>query len=316
MPFESLWGSLLGCFLVISPIFTYAAQQEQERPVILFDLGGVLLENKTRAVLKELGTTKLALYAILKRTSPRAIKLKLYEVLEKIRAAQPDMQNTPWGISVGNIDGTADNDGTTVPGIMCDWMRGSSSYQIVHHVLKTIESNKGWFKNGLEQTLVRRLARMIFTPQRFAATCKVSHDGLAFVRRCKQKGYRIAILSNWDRESIQIIKQAHPELFGLFDSQDIFISGEIGALKPDQKLFAHIKERLGSGPCILIDDQRENVKNAREAGLMAVLCGQKSDILGIHHTPDFKQVVRHLNTLCNFSASPCVDMRCRPTCTA
>ncbi|MCC5835944.1 MAG: HAD-IA family hydrolase [Opitutales bacterium] len=64
------------------------------------------------------------------------------------------------------------------------------------------------------------------------------------VRRCKEKGYRVFLLSNADSR----FRQTFEELgFGdIFE--ELFISSEIGYEKPDPRIFHHVREKIACKP--------------------------------------------------------------------
>jgi epoxide hydrolase-like predicted phosphatase len=60
------------------------------------------------------------------------------------------------------------------------------------------------------------------------------------------------------------------QIAGAFD--ELFISAEIGLVKPDPRLYRLALDRLGVAPgeAVFIDDFPENVQAARQAGLHAI----------------------------------------------
>lgn len=79
---------------------------------------------------------------------------------------------------------------------------------------------------------------------------------------------RVAIFSNtnaahWDR--------VEEMTGGALRRFELFLSHEIGAVKPDLSAFALVAERAGvdAGRCLFIDDLAENVEAARRAGFQA-----------------------------------------------
>jgi HAD superfamily hydrolase (TIGR01509 family) len=54
--------------------------------------------------------------------------------------------------------------------------------------------------------------------------------------------------------------------------RDVVVSGEVGMLKPDSRIFEHFLERnaLAAADCLFIDDSHDNVVGAREVGLDAI----------------------------------------------
>lgn len=61
--------------------------------------------------------------------------------------------------------------------------------------------------------------------------------------------------------------------YGILDDFDAaVISTEVGAIKPDPKMYAAILEALGAEPgdCLFADDKPENLEGAVAAGMKAV----------------------------------------------
>lgn len=255
---------------------------QEIKPTILFDLGGVLIETKSGAAAQRMGRFKTAMYMAYHQTSPRSIKMKLYEVLEKIEP--------------GNC-GTRDPDGTLVPTLFCQWQAGTiSSAQLRKRVLPAIEKHTDWFVSKLEQEMVLRLAQLLFTPEEFVATRRIVPDGVKFVKDLKDKGYRVAILSNWDRESFNIMKKEYPELFSLFHDNDILLSADVGALKPSDTIYQKAAERFHN-PLILIDDQKENLDAAQKHDIYVVWCKKHHSRIGLGNRPDIQDARMQLAQL-------------------
>lgn len=91
------------------------------------------------------------------------------------------------------------------------------------------------------------------------------------LRRAKHGGVRTALLSNsWGNS------YPRDQFAELFDT--VVISGEVGMRKPEPRIYAHTVESVGLPPetCVFIDDMRQNIEAAEEAGM-----------IGVHHTdPD------------------------------
>jgi len=79
---------------------------------------------------------------------------------------------------------------------------------------------------------------------------------------------RVLVLSNTNAAHWARVE----ELCGAaLDGFELFLSHEIGAVKPDLAAFARVAERAGVEPgrCLFIDDMAENVEAARRAGFEA-----------------------------------------------
>lgn len=83
----------------------------------------------------------------------------------------------------------------------------------------------------------------------------------------KSKGLRLHALSNYPGEQIAFLYRTFPFMR---DFDTVILSGLIGAQKPDQAVFDYLLGRIGSRPCVFIDDRPENVAAARARGLRAV----------------------------------------------
>jgi putative hydrolase of the HAD superfamily len=87
--------------------------------------------------------------------------------------------------------------------------------------------------------------------------------------RALRPPYRLSILSNADISLRSRIAGLGIER--LFD--DIVVSAEVGAAKPEPAVFTMAARRLGlePGQCVFVDDWEVNVEAAREVGMQAVL---------------------------------------------
>ena len=84
----------------------------------------------------------------------------------------------------------------------------------------------------------------------------------------KARGLSLGILSDAMPSIKVFLKQ-----YGILDDFDAaVISTEVGAIKPDPKMYAAILEALGAEPgdCLFADDKPENLEGAVAAGMKAV----------------------------------------------
>jgi len=82
-------------------------------------------------------------------------------------------------------------------------------------------------------------------------------------------GVRLFALSNWSAETFPIARRRFP-FFALFEG--IVISGDVGAIKPDARIFQHLVDRYGVDPgtAVFIDDSAGNVEAAARLGFIAL----------------------------------------------
>ncbi len=85
------------------------------------------------------------------------------------------------------------------------------------------------------------------------------------LRRLRKDGVRVLALSNFGRESFEIAQAAYPVLTE-FDRQ--FISGHMGVIKPDPRIYQMVEEETGLAGASLffIDDRVENIEAAQARG--------------------------------------------------
>lgn len=92
---------------------------------------------------------------------------------------------------------------------------------------------------------------------------------IEIMKQLKKAGYPLYGLSNWSAETFPIIRQKF-EFFDLLD--DIIISGEVGAIKPEPEIFEITLQRIGrpAQECLFIDDSLANINQARKLGFVTV----------------------------------------------
>ena len=97
---------------------------------------------------------------------------------------------------------------------------------------------------------------------------RVDTELVAYIRTLRPS-YRTALLSNaWSD-----LRETLTERWRIADAFDeLFISAELGLMKPDPRIFQLVVERLGVAPAeaILIDDFPVNVRAAAECGLHTI----------------------------------------------
>jgi FMN phosphatase YigB (HAD superfamily) len=248
----------------------------------IFDFGGVLIETNKRVSFQRLGMLNIATYTIRHRINPLNldyhIKTALFTTLNAIaqehNLSATDTQPHPAYDEKGNL----------LPFLMCAWLQGTMTCSEIRSLIdSTITDHPEWFKCRAEQRMIENVLLMIFTPQHFINSRKISAAGIAFIKKCKKEGHKIYGLSNWDPESFVLLKEKHPHLFDLFDG--IIISGHVNANKPHATIYHALLERYQLDPqqCWFIDDQEENVTAAQKLGINAVV-----------HTSCFKKLIQNI----------------------
>jgi putative hydrolase of the HAD superfamily len=90
-----------------------------------------------------------------------------------------------------------------------------------------------------------------------------------FVHQVRQRVYRLAIISNMTRNTLDSMRR-HFEWLALFD--ECVFSCELGTNKPGREIYEHCLRKLDlrADECLFVDDSAENVRGAREVGMAAI----------------------------------------------
>lgn len=95
-------------------------------------------------------------------------------------------------------------------------------------------------------------------------------DSTSTLRRLKEMGVAIGLISNWDGSARQVLKNVG--LYDFFD--DVLISSEVGISKPDPRIFEMAIERLGVSAeesLYVGDNYFDDVVGANSIGMKAML---------------------------------------------
>ena len=233
---------------------------------IIFDLDGVLLRTKARKGLTQLGIYNILRYIIKNKAFPT--KAAAFKILAQI----PSLNTTQTYYH-----------GTVLPPILVDWQKGLLSN---HELLKLShdfldEQYKEKKIRRSEYSLVKSLCSMMFTPERLVETRakmpKAAHLLTKISTYATEKGMRLYILSNWDKESFPLVQKKFPEIFTHFKSENIMISGNVQLVKPSAEIFQHFLETYHLKPeeCLFIDDEAANIKGAQYCGILTLHCTPK-----------------------------------------
>lgn len=251
---------IVGILCVLSPslgIMQAPSIKTLNNVHLIFDLGGVCVDTHYVKSLKYLGLGNVMTHTLWHFKKPSTIKKRLYAILDQI---QPD----------GNNENILDYDQDVLPGLMCDWMINKiTNKELRSLVLTNIHAHPEWFMNKTEQILTYNLAHMMFTPEFFVDTRIISVNSANFIAQCKQSGFRLSVLSNWDTESFTLLSEKHSVFFNQFDS--IRISGDNGYLKPHENAYRWFIEKYPEDIFIFIDDQPENIIAAEKVGMLGIL---------------------------------------------
>jgi putative hydrolase of the HAD superfamily len=99
----------------------------------------------------------------------------------------------------------------------------------------------------------------------FRSWLSIDHDTLEVLLDLKAGGTRLALLSNAGRDFGSYFR--HGTLGDLFEQ--VFVSGELGTIKPSAEIFEHVMAELGVTPAetVFIDNKEANVRGAEALGI-------------------------------------------------
>lgn len=268
----------MACHMVLKKVFRLffflclLSGTHSRAATYFFDMSGVLVTTDKKRAAQEIGLHNF-LYYTLCLNNPKKADNALFDYLDKVKPRDP---YTP-----ASCHGEA-----PLPQLMCDWLTGAKTCAQLRREAKVRKPSL-----NPKHTIARAIAKFMFTPHKFARAIKINTPAYNFVHQLCQETdvqgnpkHRLCIVSNWDKESFALLKK-DPEFWTLFAHFDhIFVSGEMGMIKPDPKLFPAIYEQLDIDPdqeeCIFFDDQPENIQVFNQSGNKAhgILC-PKDDIL-------------------------------------
>lgn len=104
---------------------------------------------------------------------------------------------------------------------------------------------------------------------------KINREVVDLVKKLKEKGIICLLITSNEKYRLEYMKNKF-NLDSLFDK--IITSYDIGARKPDKKVFRYILDLIKINPeeCLFIDDSLENVKVAQYFGMKVILWKNKS----------------------------------------
>ena len=223
-------------------------QKDATIKTVIFDLGGVFFKTSKR--------TKLSFLPLILK-NPNLLKFELekefYTILDTIPAVSTD---------------TIYNKGQKMPLIMSDWMSGIKTPEEVKQLVdKAIEDSS---YSSSQKKLFYKMSNLMFIPEKLAHSQKLISSMLSIIKKLKEAGYQVCILSNWDEQSFTHVYNKHPKLFELCDK--ICISGKEKLSKPNPKLFKKLlhSHNLNPAECIFIDDESHNITAAQKLGFKVI----------------------------------------------
>lgn len=95
-------------------------------------------------------------------------------------------------------------------------------------------------------------------------------DTVALLEALHAQGTPLWAITNWSAETFALVRHEPPYAFlNLF--REIFVSGDLKMVKPEEPIFRHALSAIGveASECLFIDDAPHNVATARRIGMHA-----------------------------------------------
>lgn len=170
------------------------------------------------------------------------------------------------------IDNYGVDNTSGLPLIYRSWQNGSiNSEDMVEDFKKKINQSK---ISKQKKELYIKIAEN-YSPQRLVDTIQISSSGIKNLKKIKENGHDIYIISNWDKDSFPLIYKELAKLFSKFPQENITISGYVGMIKPDANIYDYVIKKYNLSKEDLknswfIDDRIENINAAKKAGFNAI----------------------------------------------
>jgi 2-haloacid dehalogenase len=94
-------------------------------------------------------------------------------------------------------------------------------------------------------------------------------ETVQILQALREAGYPLYALSNWSAEKFDLIRPRY-DFLDWFEA--IILSGSVGMVKPDPRIFNLTFEQIGhpAGECLVIDDSEANIRVAQDLGCRAI----------------------------------------------
>lgn len=147
-----------------------------------------------------------------------------------------------------------------------------------------------------EERIVSPLAEKLYTDYCRAKNWEVFPDVQPVLSDCKKLGFRMAVISNFDRRLEPILMQCN--LLQYFEF--VMTSEEAGIAKPNINIFLKAVSLAGVDPKVTThigDDYQNDYRAAREAGLESYLIRRGDDLDSLEDVVPMEHVLQSLEQL-------------------
>lgn len=255
---------ILGMLTMYKPSSLVPVKDDHAKKAVIFDLNGVLVRTSMMRAANYLGKGKVGAYFILEGKTMHSLKELLYTVLNKYPLTNTLQLCDPYG--------------DVLPSVFCDVFKGHcTETECYEGVKKTVIDHKECFTSEREYALCLKIVDILFNPETLISLQKTIKTTLQVLKECRKKGHEVFIISNYGKESFELLQAKLPEIFEHVDPANIIISAHVQAVKPEKDMYDILHQRLiaqGIVPhqknCFFVDDQYENIVGAQGHNLQGI----------------------------------------------
>ena len=261
-----------GVFIMKEDTVKVLSTNTENKKAVIFDLNGVLVSTSMMQAARYLGRVKVGAYFLLEGKTPHSLKELLYTVLNEYPLSNSLQLCDPYG--------------DILPAVFCDVFKGQcTETECYKDVKNIIVASKSRFSSDREYALCLKVVDILFNPQVLASMQKIKKMTLQILKECRKKGHEIFIISNYGKESFELLKSNLPELFEEIDPANIIISAYVQAVKPHKDIYEILHDRLrakgivpSKNTCFVVDDQEENIDGVNSHNMHGILFKNARDL--------------------------------------
>ena len=258
-------ASLLAQPLLIKPV-----KPTEDPKVFVFDLDDVLVKTSRFSIFNELTLAEKLDFGwyYVWNGNP---KVRLFEFLEnEFGKQEPVNPNDPQEAQL-----YATGDGIRLPKIWCECKNGTyTGAQTIAMIKPKIDS---YFADAREQRIMHNLINTIFDAPTLMQHLQIMDGAVELVQELAAQGHTLMILSNSAKEPFEeaFKKPEMQTLFKHFKRENCLVSGDIGLIKPQPKVYDLLEKELEKRnkklqDCVFIDDNYNNILMARQKGIQSI----------------------------------------------
>ncbi len=212
------------------------------RKAFLIDLSGVVVQPWPLGRVKAYDKVALLSHIFLDLKIPS--KERVFEFMDKLDFHAPE-----------DFIKSKDTSNTDVPLPICLYQAGMVT---AHEILaKAQEVPDNFFVSRREKRVLLNALAIAVDSEIHASIMKLIPETVQILRTLKEEHHELYLLSNWDADSIALLKTRFPDVFGLFDG--IVLACHVGRLKPHKNMYTYALNtyNLQAEDCLYIEDQQE-----------------------------------------------------------